>query len=50
MISDGDHLFLYLLAICLLWEIICSDLLLILNWIGCGFAIEFYELLVCFRY
>ena len=35
MIKDAEHLFMCVLAVCLLWRYVCLDILTIFNWVVC---------------
>ena len=47
MMSDAEHIFMYLLAICcLLWEDVYSEPVSVLHWAICFFSVELYELFI----
>lgn len=48
MTSDVEHIFMYLLYVCLLWKNVCLGIWRILKLDICLFAIEWYEFLLYF--
>ena len=46
VISDAEHLFMFVLAICMLWKDVCSDPLPIFK--SCFFTVELCEFFMYF--